>query len=826
MTYSEFFRQATGKEHFDYQRRLGEEPWPELLDIPTGLGKTAAVVVAWLYKRLNRDMETPRRLIYCLPMRVLVEQTQANAFTWVENTASLFEKEGLEPPGVYLLMGGEVEEEWELYPEKDAILIGTQDMLLSRALMRGYSMSRYKWPVHFGLLHNDAMWVYDEIQLMGAGLPTSTQLEAFRRSFQLGLKSRSMWVSATIDMGWFGTVDFQDTVRKGLATLRIGDEDSLQPEANKRLSAKKTVHSSGITLTDGKKETVADYVRKVAEVAIRQRNPAANTLVIVNNVTRAQAIYKVLKERGVPEEERLLLHGRFCPSERRNIEAKLRTAPPAGGRIVVATQAIEAGVDITSAVLFTEIAPWPSLVQRFGRCNRYGELNGAGGGHIHWLDIDTDQKKKDGMPDQKSSRETALPYEVEDINVSRERLLTTTSASPAELGAAGWQPALTHVLRRKDFIELFNTEPDLSGFDVDISPFIRDVGLPQVHVFWREWEGESPPNEFPSPLREELCPVSIGQAKEMKGYFIRDTVAGQWQLLQGEPRPGMTLLLRAKNGGYDPEVGFDASQRKIPVSVIAIKEGSTPESLAGDYDSIKKALELYIHLEDVENETSTLAERLKLTNEDTRAIGLAGRWHDVGKAHGIFQETMHRCEPEGVKKGMLLAKSPCEGYHSRPYFRHELASMLSWLENHGQTEPVEGGGYERRLKPGDTGYDWRDDFDPDLIAYLIAASHGKVRMSLRAWPGEEEAPEGRRYARGIWEGDILPGFEIGFSEIVSEARLRLDLMELGEGAMGPSWTARVLRLLNEHGPFRLAWLEALVRIADWRASGAEQEEQA
>ena len=36
------------------------------------------------------------------------------------------------------------------------ILIGTQDMLLSRALMRGYGMSRYQWPVHFALLHNDA----------------------------------------------------------------------------------------------------------------------------------------------------------------------------------------------------------------------------------------------------------------------------------------------------------------------------------------------------------------------------------------------------------------------------------------------------------------------------------------------------------------------------------------------------------------------------------------------------------------------------------------------------------------------------------------------
>src|SRR3546814_6587528 len=74
-------------------------------------------------------------------------------------------------------------------------------MLLSRALMRGYGMSRYQWPVHFALLHNDAMWVFDEVQLMGAGLTTSAQLEAFRRSsgFPLAKSSRSLWVSATLN---------------------------------------------------------------------------------------------------------------------------------------------------------------------------------------------------------------------------------------------------------------------------------------------------------------------------------------------------------------------------------------------------------------------------------------------------------------------------------------------------------------------------------------------------------------------------------------------------------------------------------------------------
>lgn len=59
MNYTDFFERATrtdeqpdGLKPFPYQCRLAEEPWSELLDVPTGMGKTAAVVVlAWLWKR-------------------------------------------------------------------------------------------------------------------------------------------------------------------------------------------------------------------------------------------------------------------------------------------------------------------------------------------------------------------------------------------------------------------------------------------------------------------------------------------------------------------------------------------------------------------------------------------------------------------------------------------------------------------------------------------------------------------------------------------------------------------------------------------------------
>ncbi|MDN5873567.1 MAG: hypothetical protein L0H29_04200 [Sinobacteraceae bacterium] len=87
--FKQAFRPKADEEEFapfDYQSRLAEAPWPELLDVPTGMGKTAAVSLSWLWKRGWRqgrrenapDTNTPRRLVWCLPMRVLVEQTEEN----------------------------------------------------------------------------------------------------------------------------------------------------------------------------------------------------------------------------------------------------------------------------------------------------------------------------------------------------------------------------------------------------------------------------------------------------------------------------------------------------------------------------------------------------------------------------------------------------------------------------------------------------------------------------------------------------------------------------------------------------------------------------
>lgn len=113
-------------------------------------------------------------------------------------------------------------------------------------------------------------------------------------------------------------------------------------------------------------------------------------LVIANTVRQAQAIFEKLKElidgdaqRAALENKIWLLHSRFTQNDRSKLETKIcgdegkfRNPKPDSegeGKILVATQVVEASLDMDADVLFTEVAPLDALVQRMGRVlRRYG----------------------------------------------------------------------------------------------------------------------------------------------------------------------------------------------------------------------------------------------------------------------------------------------------------------------------------------------------------------------------------------------------------------------------------------------------------------------
>jgi CRISPR-associated endonuclease/helicase Cas3 len=108
---------------------------------------------------------------------------------------------------------------------------------------------------------------------------------------------------------------------------------------------------------------------------------------------------------------------------------------------------------------------------------------------------------------------------------------------------------------------------------------------------------------------------------------------------------------------------------------------------------------------------------------------------------------------------------------------------------------------------------------PFRVAYLVAAHHGRVRLAIRAFPGEEEPKDLERlYALGVRDDDPLPEVDLGSGHKCPATELDLAVMQLGGES---SWTAQALKLLADIGPFKLAYLEALLRAADVRASQKE-----
>jgi CRISPR-associated endonuclease/helicase Cas3 len=118
------------------------------------------------------------------------------------------------------------------------------------------------------------------------------------------------------------------------------------------------------------------------------------------------------------------------------------------------------------------------------------------------------------------------------------------------------------------------------------------------------------------------------------------------------------------------------------------------------------------------------------------------------------------------------------------------------------------------------------DLDADqfnLLVYLVASHHGKVRAALHASPKDQDyvAHDDQGLPiRGLREGDTIPSIPLGTETLsLPEFQLTLEPAKLGlSPRTGASWRERILGLLELYGPTSLAYLEAILRAADVRAS--------
>jgi CRISPR-associated endonuclease/helicase Cas3 len=783
---------ATGCDPHGYQARIARDGLPDVVEAPTGTGKTG-VILAWLWRLLygpDKDQaETPRRLVYALPQRSLVEQVAGEAQRWLANLGLT------DQVAVHVVMGGEgkTQGDWRQNMHQPAIVVGTVDSLVSKALVRGYGIGRGIYPIDFALVTNGAHWVIDEIQLCPESTTTLRQLAAFARipTWRPAEPFGLTCMSATVDRDRLLTVDnsAEPNVLRILPEERIG-------ELAVRLNAARTVRR--LDVEPGAYE-------KIASAAATLQREGTLTLVVLNTVDAARAVYKAL---GKQSAERMLLHSRFRGADRTRLMERLIDGT---SRIVVATQVVEAGIDINASVLITEAAPWPSLVQRAGRCNRTGKVKDAG---LWWI--------PPGKP---------LPYELADIDASCAELAKLEGETVTGEALLGRDVEVTQspvaVLRRPDFIELFDTSPDLSGADLDIAPYVRDADDLDVQLAWVTWTTGptvAPPPDAKSPPAEYRCRVPLGElAKFMKqeGVIIwrLDQVAGAWTRVtpQARARPGEVLLVAAETGGYNAEVGFDPAIRTaVPgcpeLDPKAVPATGTEDAYRDDSGSVLQRdwQTLDEHSEKTRHQAEQLLAKLKPRLPDGAAAAAitAAYLHDVGKAHRIWQDALCRLAADerkaAIDAGRPWAKSGGENGHllfeGGVNFRHELASLLI---------------LDGPLRPLLTGLP-----DVDLARYLVLAHHGKLRVQVRD-PGDlaviAASEAGEHKLLGLEQG-VRENLPVILGQ--PEAELTVDVDQFRFGAER-SWTRTALALRDRYGPFVLAYLEAIVRIADWRASAGD-----
>jgi CRISPR-associated endonuclease/helicase Cas3 len=913
-SFRNFFEVATGGlAPYSWQRTVALEGIPDVLPVPTGLGKTE-VTLAWAWRLLVDKDPEPLHLVVCLPMRSLVTQT-------VQRLTNYFDALNATKPeidvAVHQLMGGAIEDEWAGKPDKPWVLVGTQDQLLSRALNRGYAMSRFEWPVHFGLLNNDCRWLIDEVQLMGPGLWTTSQLDWMRRKRFASLKPcPTTWMSATVGTAFLGTTD---RVRDALAEPsheQIAFEGKLKsaldgdaglrwwraakrPLSQWQPEAAKQPATGGSKQRGATKSAAAMLVTPEAIAASVNAKHVAGTLslVICNTVDMARAVFGAL----FSVDHKVLLTSRFRREDRARHEQRLidfdaqrkaGTLPKDDpGLICVSTQVIEAGVDISAHRLFTELAPWPSMLQRLGRLNRKGDDQDAqawvwetpkeGGnkkveriGPYDAADIDRAKRLVDAFAPL--SQDMAFSEAIAGLNANKQKEVTEAM-----------QPKLSPLPRALDVHGLFSTERDVHGGFTDVSAFVRgtDPDL-DVTVFWRNWDGDNPPHgdDLDGPLLQpanEGCPASFVRVQKMlesskAKAWLWDDEADRWKRVNHwDIRPGMLVMLKRDIGGYDTIEGWTGDKSNVLAEVPRAGRGATLPDDA--WTEVGYWSKLEDHLRDARGEAEKLCDALSLTGNTRAAVIEASGLHDLGKAHPQWQAALP--DRSGIPHA-LLAKSPrvvaadvgsdasavrAEFVRLRPQahalpdearrrgredvvrlrwaiddrlsgaeltslralagvrwaghlqflpgLRHEVASALAMWRKYSNSE----------TKPY-----------PALAVYLAATHHGKARTVMRSTTGEGNDVFGVRSEPSLLVvGDDQWPLDFSIAKDGAEGRWEGDEFVL----TGPGWTGLVADLLGpwrpeeksdagavpegepRHlGPFALAYLEALVRIADWRAS--------
>ena len=369
LDYISFFKAHTGYAPYEYQIKIAKllfEGKNVILSVSTGAGKTLATIIPFLYALINSAIIFPPKMIYSSPLRTLTNSIHFDIKKILGKNENF--------KNLSSIQTGEYSND-KYFEER--IVFSTIDQTLSNFLCFPLPLSQRQANINAGAIIGSYL-VFDEFHLLDPKLSMATSLGVIRLLDRL---NRVCIMTATLSDEYLNFI--KQTFNFEIVSIKDFPQDvgkilSLKPKAGK--AVKKNIH----VVTD-KKINADDILQYHTN----------KTIVLCNRVENVQKIYNELKGKISDGTTLLCIHSRFFLSDRKEKEQQIKTHFGKDSKtknvILIATQVIEAGMDISCDTMHTEISPVNSFLQRSGRCARFeGEY-----GEVFVYDVlDLDEKEK------------------------------------------------------------------------------------------------------------------------------------------------------------------------------------------------------------------------------------------------------------------------------------------------------------------------------------------------------------------------------------------------------------------------------------------------
>lgn len=349
--YSRFFKEVTDFSPYPFQKKIFKEFWIGnniLLKAPTGAGKTWASIAPFVFcwkewkEGKQESVDYPRKLIYSLPLRTLANSLYKEVSTRINN----------EFPELKIsvkLQTGEFPD--DIFFEGD-IIFTTIDQTLSNILGIPLSLPRKLANINAGAVLSSYL-VFDEFHLLDPKRSLDTVISLLKV-----MKSVTPFCLMTA------------TLSENFLTKTVNYLDA------EIINVKKEDYNK-FDFVKNKAEKFITVSEKCLDIKTIIENHNKQSIVICNTVERCKQIFLNLleeKNKGRIHSELICIHSQFFQSDRKIKEKQILEYFGKGSEknaILVSTQVIEVGLDISCDVMHTEISPINSLLQRMGRCARW-----------------------------------------------------------------------------------------------------------------------------------------------------------------------------------------------------------------------------------------------------------------------------------------------------------------------------------------------------------------------------------------------------------------------------------------------------------------------